>query len=141
MFLLWHELGGDLMEFEFRPRVDITNKEGLTAEILNLLSKSIKEVQQGVAPEGGAPEGVPPEILEKLIPNTAIDNLEVFFRADGGIGLRITQGDGKVREVSQQTTKCISDVENPEMGEFLFTKEGHQIKLDFKHLMELKEVL
>lgn len=139
MFLLWHELGGDLMEFEFRPRVDITNKEGLTAEILNLLSKSIKEVQQGVAFE--VQQGFPPEILEKLIPNTAIDKLEVFFRSDGGIGLRITQGDGKVREVSQQTTKCISDVENPEMGEFLFTKEGHQIKLDFKHLMELKEVL
>lgn len=139
MFLLWHELGGDLMEFEFRPRVDITNKEGLTAEILNLLSKSIEEVQQGVAFE--VQQVFPPEILKKLIPNTAIDNLEVFFRSDGGIGLRITQGDGKVREVSQQTTKCISDVENPEMGEFLFTKEGHQIKLDFKHLMELKEVL
>lgn len=139
MFLLWHELGGDLMEFEFRPRVDITNEEGLTADTLNLLSKSIKEVQQGVAPD--VQQGFPPEILKKLIPNTAIDNLEVFFRSDGGIGLRITQGDGKVREVSQQTTKCISDVENPEMGEFLFTKEGHQIKLDFKHLMELKEVL
>lgn len=124
------------MEFEFRPKVDVTNKEGLTADILNLLSKSIKEVQQGISPSG-----IPPELLEKLIPNTAIDKLELFFRSDGGIGLRITQGDGKVREVSQQTTKCISDVENPEMGEFHFTKEGHQIKLDFKNLMELNEVL
>lgn len=113
------------MKFEKKPRIDITNREGLSADTLNLLSQSIQEIQQGLSFAG-----FPPELAGTLAPSSAVDTIVPTFLSDGTLSVTIIDGTGVSNTINIKSSSCIQGVSSPSLGVFEFQKDGRTIKID-----------